>query len=497
MNTTCPNYLRFNIFTTRCSIAVPLAVDCKVGNVLCERPTSCFVDIGVCIFCCFDDLFFVHEDSTTMFPIKQQGNSKNTININAASIVDLKAELLRKQDQLRSRKPNNDETTDSQLYDASTYRASRLPKKIHEALAEPKSEKQVRSLENKKDREARNQQRLEEEKVHAKSKEMLMKKSQLYEKMKKGQVVVDDDDDEDVLVNFGEKAKLYRHEDDSEDDDEMVEIVDNFGRNRTVPKRDAHLYVTKDEDSYDDEDSSDDFEREDRQREQYPKEEEIKISKPKIFYADVDDGEIRDHGAAHYALSADEEVRTKQLLLLNTLRKETETKRAERNRIKERRAQMLKDRLAKVAARKGIELPKEEEKTEPTKNDDEQEEPIGPKIAIHKANERLKAESAKYSMQIREWDIGKEGLHEAAYARRPTTSRSRTFDDDNYYERLRNERNQMFAPPQIYEPSSKKARTSNPNRQVSSDEDDHNDPLYDVDSIVDEKLNEIRYNMNR
>lgn len=435
-----------------------------------------------------------------MFPIKQAGNSK-TININASSIVDLKAELLRKQDELRSKKSNtvNKNQDDNQLYDPSNYKASRLPKKFREAFAETKNEKQIKALENKKNQEMRNQTRLEEEKVLTKSKEMLMKKSQLYEKIKKGQVVVDDEDNEDLLVNFDEKAKLYRDQEDSDhddNDDEMVEIVDNFGRNRKVPKKDVHLYTTKDEDkdSYDDEESSDDCERRDRQREQYPKEEEI-ISKPKIFYADVEDGEVRDHGAAHYALSADEEVRAKQLSLLNNLRKETENKRAEKNRIKERRAQMLKDRLKKVAARKGIELPEEkEEKIEIAKNE---EESIVSKITIHKANERLKTESAKYSMQIREWDIGKVGLHETAYNRRPTSSRSITFDDASYYEKLRNERNKMFAPPQIYEPSQKKSRISTQNSSDEDDEANPDDPLYDVSSIVNDKLNEIRFNMKR
>ncbi|XP_017477298.1 PREDICTED: coiled-coil domain-containing protein 174-like [Rhagoletis zephyria] len=314
------------------------------------------------------------------------------IEINSSSIVDLKAELFRKQEEVRLKRNLNgseklatneekflDEINDDHLYDKNAHKISRLTKKIlgDDESKPAKNDKSAKSL-SKLDEAVK----LEEEMAFAKSRTMLEKKAKLYEQMALGSVIPDADNEE-LLVNFDQKSSLHynkkastsRHSEKTKNDEELVEYQDEFGRTRYVKRKDLPEKIEKkgekEPDLYQPSSSwsrnsdllSDDMKREIERREweeeTYQEMEEPSLAKRKVHYEDIREGEIRDHGVAFFNFSVDEQARAEQLEMLKQMREETENKQSEKQRIKEKRKQMLKARLAKVAARKGIALPDE------------------------------------------------------------------------------------------------------------------------------------------
>ena len=184
------------------------------------------------------------------------------IEVNSSSIVDLKAELFRKQEEVRQKKNFNDsnqtlkassnsndfvsETSDDRLYDKSEHNISRLSGKILGSVA-PRNEKRF----YKKDKDTKSEskptemdlaKKHEEELALSKSREMLEKKAKLYEQMASGSVIPDVDNEE-LLVDFDQKSMIaHKHatsyEDDDQCEEELVEYLDEFGRTRLVNRKD-------------------------------------------------------------------------------------------------------------------------------------------------------------------------------------------------------------------------------------------------------------------
>lgn len=203
---------------------------------------------------------------------------------------------------------------------------------------------------------------------------------------------------------------------------------------------------------------SDDLRRElDRQEWEESEKESLKQTGP-IHYQNVQFNEIREHGAAYFAFSQQDSERQAQMSLLNKLREQTKDQRLKREKLKAKRKEVMRARLAKVAQRKGIDLPAPTTSSE--SDDDKEAEDI-----IETANAR---EPLRIS-RLREWDIGKDGIIGPTPANLLPQEMSNSQSDSrkkvptpNYIEERRNERNEEFAPPSNYSNSvNNKSRYNN------------------------------------
>ncbi|VEN42769.1 unnamed protein product [Callosobruchus maculatus] len=177
-------------------------------------------------------------------------------------------------------------------------------------------------------------------------------------------------------------------------------------------------------------------------RRQWEKDEERIRNKVDVHYQDVLFGEARSHGVGYYSFSTDENERLRQQEALLKLRQETEEKQAETKRLRELRDQQLAARVKAAKERKRIRLglpPEEDEPPEPPKPEENEEEK---KKREEEEKEREAAEKILEELRkkhVRPWDIGKEGV--------------KVFEEmsqDEWIENKRDERVEEFAPPEMY-----------------------------------------------
>lgn len=458
------------------------------------------------------------------------------IEINSSSIVDLKAELFRKQEEVRLKRNLNgseklalnvekyvDETNDDHLYDKNAHKISRLSKKIlgeGTSFGENKLDKN-KSTKSKSD-DASLAIKHEEELAFAKSRTMLEKKAKLYEQMASGSVIPDADNEE-LLVDFDQKSTLsYNHRTSSsrseihKNEEDLVEYQDEFGRTRLIKRKnlpeDIKKNNQKESDLYDpvenwsknndllSEDMKREIERREWEDETRQEMDEPNNAKNKVHYEDVREGEIRDHGVAFFNFAVDEQARADQLEMLKQMREETESKQSEKQRIKDKRKQMLKTRLAKVAARKGITLPES--------SDESDQEPEEQTTYIEKAKLKVDKDPVKVG-RVRDWDLGKEGLFASQTtedrALSSSISKSKLISHEKFVEQRREERVNEFAPPNMYSSSSNQAHRENSNRfhqrfnripeETTKYRSNKPKSSPDISSLVGDKLSEIRRNL--
>lgn len=381
-------------------------------------------------------------------------NSNKIINASLSSIADLKAELLRKQEEVRQKKKTTgsndaiiassteiDKTDD--MYDLNLHIISKLPKTV--SVVDQTVLKRSKQNEIKSDSAFDDD---EQEKAIQKSKEMLEKKAQLYDQLAKGSVVVDPETQEELLVNFELKNKNNVRSDDCE---ELVEYLDEFGRTKFVPrsslpeKSSSSSNFNHENWSTSNELLSEDMKME-IERRNWEEDIHNELNEKRslnVHYENVRDGEIRDHGVAFYSFAQDEETRNKQMEMLVNMSNETEQRKKEKQKIKDKRKKLLQDRLAKVAARKGIPIPV-------PKDDSESEDEVQP-ITIHKSSSDNTDLKPKV-VNLREWDIGKEGVYSSI-------SQSKTYhSQESYQEQNRSKRISDFAPPSSYNEKESKYR---------------------------------------
>lgn len=408
--------------------------------------------------------------------------------VSASSLIDLKAELYRKQEEFKREKL---------LSQNSSYikgKASTTEKKKPSIWSKKNAGVNQRAA---KDYETK----LEEEDIFEKSKKSLESKAKLYEKITSGREVPDEDGSGLYLVDFQKKVidgvfeerdrarqeeeEKQRREieeerqqllepvpDPENEEEEWVDFVDSLGRSRRCLKKDLPDLQKQDEDLQERKRAassamskdfqnlrdkseasasslmSDDMRRE-LQRQEWEKQEletmEAEKSGP-IHYSDVRHNEIRTHGTGFYEFDKDETVRQEQMQELNKLREQTVTERSRKDRIKEKRKAALEARLAKVKQRRKLKTGDQDVEEESGNKSDEE---IGPKLeekaetiedrtaeAVTENKPVEVAENKKTVPKIREWDIGKERLLERTEA--------------SWIERQRAERDREFAPPKEY-----------------------------------------------
>ncbi|XP_063403452.1 coiled-coil domain-containing protein 174-like [Mytilus trossulus] len=389
-------------------------------------------------------------------------------NISSSSIIDLKAELFRKQEEFKQQKLQSSSTN---------YVKSRPIEKKSTVW----SKQNVGVLQRaQKDLESK----AEDENEYEKSRKALEKKSKLYEQISKGGGIPEEDGSKVFLVDFQKKVidnlleernkkreeEAHRVSEDEQicdadipvakdEGEEWVDYTDSLGRSRRCMKEDLSILKERDKDLQGKQDRIEDNEKDnaiptlmsdDMRREllrQKWEKEELEAMNGPIHYSNVRFDEKRSHGVGFFEFDKTEAGRQEQLDTLNQLRKQTQDERSKKEKLKEKRKAMLDARLAKVKQRKLI---REGGSIVPDvllKDDEDAD--IGPKIKEMVPAPKLEEmvpvgpikpelltrdESLKHNQLTREWDKGKEKLFQ------PTS-------EEKYFEDRRKERNQDFAPP--------------------------------------------------
>uniref|UniRef100_A0A8C2KAZ7 Coiled-coil domain containing 174 n=1 Tax=Cyprinus carpio TaxID=7962 RepID=A0A8C2KAZ7_CYPCA len=374
---------------------------------------------------------------------------KKPYNVTASSLVDLKAELYRKQEQFKHDRLGQDA--------GAAQKAKTKIKKpnIWSKQNEGVSARAQRDV----------QQTAEEENTLDKSRQKLEEKARLYEQMTKGDFP-DEETESLFLVDFTQKIINQRNEPqtrtadvagdrDGEDSDvnipvpppqnaneEWVDYVDALGRSRRCLKKDLPDFQKMDQElqnkrymvtGADRTLLSDDMRRE-MQREQWEREEEEQMKKPvgPIHYENIREQEARDLGVGYFAFAQDEDQRRKQRETLDMLRDQTTDQRHKREQLKEKRKALLEARLAKVRMRRmkksKLEPGDEEEAAvDDVENDEDDDEVRKVEVEIQE-----RKDTKPGVPHVREWDRGKE------------------FSWGQWTSHRREERDSEFAPPSAY-----------------------------------------------
>ncbi|KAM6470025.1 coiled-coil domain-containing protein 174 [Liasis olivaceus] len=409
---------------------------------------------------------------------------KKPLNVTVGSLVDLKAELFRKQEEFKKEKL---------LKDAG------VPVKPKTVNKKPSIwTKQNKGVSDRAEKDA--EQKIEEQQTLDKSRQKLEEKARLYEKMTKGDFP--DEETEDLyLVDFTQKIidkqrevqelctsetarKTMREENGEEErlseteipppqdpNEEWVDYVDSLGRSRRCMKKDLPHLLQMDKElqgkrPMTEEKTllSEDMRRE-LQRQEWEREEEEALKKPMgpIHYEDIRENEARQLGVGYFAFARDQALRRKQMETLEMLREQTIDQRAKREHLKEKRKAILEARLSKLRAKKRL-------KDGDTKENGE-EEAVEPVLSSVKPTElpRVSTETRKVEVIIQERKDTKPGV---PYVREWDKGKEFTFGLWSKKQNdLRNERDPEFAPPSAYFVNQNKAhdfKSQNWNKSGSS-----------------------------
>lgn len=406
------------------------------------------------------------------------------IDVNISSLLSLKAELLRKQEEVSRAKTK--QTTEAFV-----------PKKSGKSDKKDKPEEpsEPKVIE------------YEDSALLDKSRKVLEAKSRFYDKMTAAGGKLNSDDN--CLVLFNQKKqedKPYVESSSSSDvsDDEAeegkykskypeedwVEYTDCLGRTRKCLKKDLEFFKKKDtqlaeniqprielnqnapmwmidtnptapaesEIRDDVSEMTSIMSKHDQMKMSWEKKEEENVYKENVHYQDVLFDEARTHGVGYYAFSTDEEERAKQRKALDEMREKTlesqqqrESQRLTREKIIAERVKAAKNRQR---ARLGLPPIEDEPVPEPKLFDTKEEEKRKKREAKEKRRkekeEKLREQERK--QHVRPWDRNKSGV-------RPTDNESESDNDEWNYkperepmsqeqwnERQREERKMEFAP---------------------------------------------------
>lgn len=428
-----------------------------------------------------------------------------SLDICKASLVSLKAELLRKQDEANKAKSFSGDTFIRPIPGAKT------PSCL---------------LQSNEGVEKRNAKDLEEEYTPdvenslKKSRDVLTMKAKLYDKLVNGEMV--SEQDKTFLVDFKQKvtenkttypvsstkdnvkeqeksdsdADLDKY--DSGADDDWIDYTDFFGRTRRCLKTDLEFFKNRDQriekelepptpssdkikqqipitaqqfvkEGRNPEEISELFSS-DMRREQLRlkwEEEERKLAeRTDIHYEDIRFDEVREHGVGYYSFSTDEKERHRQQAELKKLREQTKTTQISVQKLKEKRAAQMAIRLKAIKRRKKekLGLPID------SSSDEEAPPPKAPSPEV--VEEDMDAERAfeklRKAAHVRPWDHGKDGLQKPL------------LTQEEWNEKQRAERKPDFAWDYDDGPKVPKSASSNNYRTVDEDEDDEDDDDEDM-----------------
>lgn len=339
---------------------------------------------------------------------------------NSASLVELKAELFKKQEEFKLQKLSSDTAGYIRGKPSSCQKKPSLFSKKNSGVTD-RAEKDY-------------EEKLEEEDVFERSKRSLENKALLYDQFADGGEIPEEDGSGLYLVDFQKKAlndvferrERAREEKDKVHQNDVCQMFeptivaenDNKCEKReTVPNLVPINMLPE------------------IQRQNWEKLELENMEKEgPIHYADIQHNEVRTHGVGFYKFDKDEKARQEQMEQLVNLREQTKEERSKSERIKEKRKATLAARLAKVKQRKRqkLGLSDTEEENIEKDNDDKlaEQKKVEPEPLTRDDSWRTKIQST------REWDRGKQV---------PVVQ-----SEEAWLEKQRAERDSEFAPPTFY-----------------------------------------------
>ncbi|KAL6111515.1 ccdc174 [Pungitius sinensis] len=384
---------------------------------------------------------------------------KKPFAVTASSLVDLKAELYRKQEQFKQEKLGHENSGAGFTSKAKIKKPNVWSKQNTGVSA--RAEKDAEQL-------------AEEQTSLDTSRRKLEEKAKLYEQMTKGDFP-DEETEGLFLVDFTQKIidkkrEMYaqketdRKDEESDNssvpppqnpDEEWVDYVDALGRSRRCMKKDLPGFKKMDQDFKGKGQASDDKTllsedmRRELQRQEWEREEEEAMKRPigPIHYEDIRGQEARDLGVGYFAFAHDEEQRRKQRETLDMLRDQTTDQRTKREQLKDKRQAILRARLAKVRQRKmkkaKLDGTEDEQGAGETEGGEDEGEFLGSSPPPEDSPEISTVKKVVVEIQerkdtkpgvphVREWDRGKE------------------FMFTEWTTRRREERDSDFAPPSAY-----------------------------------------------
>lgn len=371
-------------------------------------------------------------------------------NISKSSLVSLKAELLRKQQEVRKLVTDSAAASDgSAPVNCAKFREKPVKKlTIHE--------KSNRNVATRAEKDAKSADVDPEEVAQLKkSQDALVAKSKLYEDLMKGKQVLEG---KQVLVNFDEKRKEEESGDEESDDDDWTEFTDALGRTRKCLKEDLKYYQDQNKHlekltqaantcqpkpeadnkapaGFSAELLSSDMKRE-LLRKQWEEEEQELAGKSDIHYQDILFSEARQHGVGFFRFSSDEATRAAQLSDLEATRTATLDARAKAKEVARLRKRQFKMRLRMTENRKresqglpplpldNLSSDDEADTTDEAQANASQQAAVSDLVA-------RKLEEIRKANKTREWDVGKDGQ----------------MSQDEWVAKKREERITEFAPP--------------------------------------------------
>lgn len=398
-------------------------------------------------------------------------HSSKKILFNKSTLFSLKAELLRKQEEVNEKK--------------------QLPKHKLENFKLPSvatSRKQDSKREQKKTfKDCLTAVDTEELEACHKSKVILEKKAELYEHLldKAGNSQLAGR----FLVDFDSKKKEVSKEKEGNveienvepevfnDESEWTEFTDCLGRTRKCHKSDLDMFMKRDKEllkvmmknnsSYEEltaEDSNTPAKEKpllvqttndylQSLREKWEKKEQDLLAKDAdIHYQDLLFDEARIHGVGYYSFSTDESERRKQMEELIKRREETLRAQQDAEIIRKKRDEMMAARVAAARARQRARagLPPEEPK-DPNEKDfntclleflTQQKNEVDAKAKEEERKIKEENEKERQKLReayVREWDIGKEGIED-------NVKKFKEMTQEEYVEQQRSKRINEFAP---------------------------------------------------
>ncbi|XP_077487314.1 coiled-coil domain-containing protein 174 [Amblyomma americanum] len=423
---------------------------------------------------------------------------KVALGASVSSLIDLKAELLRKREVLKAQKLKQPQPQDVYVKqklnlgnDASTASVKTPPKEAPVAADISEEDADLK-----------------------RSRAALQRKTKLYEKLSSGKVIPGDEESSLYVVDFQrksmdaaveererselstvptrEEAELHKakeHAADLDDnspsadhdaldeslagtEEEWVDYTDALGRSRRCMRKDLPALMKNDQEltgkagtvETDIPERTAQFLVHERTREQlrqqWEEQEAENAYKESLHYGDVRFQEAREHGVGFYDLSGDAAERQKQLDMLNKLRDQTEKQKEISKRMKEKRKAMLEARLERIRQKKNMPDNKQEDEDKASSEDEtEQADSCKPVLNVLNPPKPSGDADTLEVPETRPWD---EGKNLADMVNQPHF-RKKKWSQEEWVEIQRKERPVEFAPPSAYGSSSapKKSKYSN------------------------------------
>lgn len=418
---------------------------------------------------------------------------KVALGASVSSLIDLKAELLRKREALKVQKLKQFQPEDGYVKqklilgnDLGAATKKEPPKKAPNAEDIPDEDADLK-----------------------RSRAALQRKAKLYEKLSSGKIIPGDEETSLYVVNFQRKAMdaaveererretptvptkeeagVHNTDDTDADDDapsadhealdkslagteeEWVDYTDALGRSRRCMRKDLPALIDNDKEltgkagvvEADIPERTAQFLAHERTREQlrqqWQDQEAENAYKESLHYGDVRFQEAREHGVGFYDLSGDSAERQKQLDMLNKLRDQTEKQKEISKRMKEKRKAMLEARLARIRQKKNIPDNKQEEEDKDSSEDESEQVDTSSNVP-----DRPKITGDSDTLEVPEMRPWDEGKNLADMVNDPLF-RKKKLSQEDWVELQRQERPTEFAPPSAYRstPGPKRAKYSN------------------------------------